>query len=732
MDNIYDEEKEYLYYVNKCINIELESANENLETLKKQRVTYDDAKRGEQFTKDAMIQFYLARIRRLKQIASSPYFARMDFQRDGSNQQAKLYVGKTSITDESNHLAVIDWRSPIASMYYDSSVGQAQYLSPSGIISGFISLKRQIVIEDALLKNVLDADLVTNDKILQQYLDVHADNKMKNIVASIQKEQNEIIRYKENKNIIVQGIAGSGKTSVALHRIAYLIYLMNNSNNTKKVQSDQFMIIGPNNYFLDYISGVLPDLEVESVSQNTIYDLVKNLIDDNLKILDYGSELQEYYKNRNANNESNLKNSRQYQFALDKYVSDILTYFYNSDILAYDKIIFSHEYIGQYLTNFRGEYREKILGLEKLLIKKVKENYEKYSDLLTEDIRKKALSLPRDSEERKLLYDKITLINKDVKTGLSKTIKKHFGLITNKIFQHYVSFVNDMDKYIDSPLVEPLKQSTLKTLKKKTLTRDDIAPILYLKGKLDSFDEYKNYVHVIIDEAQDLGMFEFIVLNKIFPTATFSVFGDLNQSIFSYRSIDNWEDVKDKVFDNKCDIFHMNQSYRTTDEIMKEANKVSEYVTGTVSNDIVRHGADVQYINYEKEKELVTNLEVKLNDFVSKGYKTIAIICKTEEDASYINLKLQEVGIRLNNITSSDTIYSGGICTISSSSAKGLEFDATILLNVNERTYNLEHDIDMKLLYVSMTRALHETSVIYNGELPHILKKTKTLTLTKK
>ena len=730
-ENIYKEENEYLEYVEKCIAKELEVSTERLEKLREQKVSYDDAKRGEQFTKAALIYFYASRIRRLKQIVKSPYFGRMDFEPSDSKSSQKLYVGKTTIYNSNNQLSVIDWRSPISSMYYDSFVGKANYESPKGIIEGYISLKRQIIIEDAIIKSVLDTDLITDDNILQNYLNVHAESKMKDIVASIQKEQNDIIRRPINENLIVQGVAGSGKTSVALHRIAYLIYLLNNNGSKNKVSSEQFLIIGPNNYFLDYISEVLPDLDVETINQTTISDMVINLINEKVTVQEPTDELKELYSNGKISMESSIKNNSQFEKALEKYIQEIIEYYKNTDVVCYGKVVFSKEEISELLKDVTGNYRTKIDFIQKKLIKKIKDNYDKYYDLLTEDLYREAYSLPKEDKRRRMLFDETTYIGNDVKTGLSKQIKKHFEFISKRIILIYAGFINNIDRYMNIDDVDIFKKSTTKRLSKKVLTRDDIAPILYLKSRLDDIKTYNNIVHVVVDEAQDLGLLEFKILKKIIPNATFSIFGDLNQAIFSYRSVKDWKTLRDIVFANNANIVMMNQSYRTTDEIMKEANKISEFLTNTSSKDIIRHGNSVEYVYCDKRKESLLISE-KIKEYLNKGYKTIAVICKTEEEAIQINNELYKNGMNVKNITSSDREYHGGICTITCGLAKGLEFDASILANVDSKLYNQLYDTDMKLLYVGMTRALHEMTIISTEELPDILNKREESLVRKK
>ena len=491
------------------------------------------------------------------------------------------------------------------------------------------------------------------------------------------------------------------------------------------------MIIGPNNYFLDYISEVLPDLDVETINQTTISDMVINLINEKVTVQEPTDELKELYSNGKISMESSIKNNSQFEKALEKYIQEIIEYYKNTDVVCYGKVVFSKEEISELLKDVTGNYRTKIDFIQKKLIKKIKDNYDKYYDLLTEDLYREAYSLPKEDKRRRMLFDETTYIGNDVKTGLSKQIKKHFEFISKRIILIYAGFINNIDRYMNIDDVDIFKKSTTKRLSKKVLTRDDIAPILYLKSRLDDIKTYNNIVHVVVDEAQDLGLLEFKILKKIIPNATFSIFGDLNQAIFSYRSVKDWKTLRDIVFANNANIVMMNQSYRTTDEIMKEANKISEFLTNTSSKDIIRHGNSVEYVYCDKRKESLLISE-KIKEYLNKGYKTIAVICKTEEEAIQINNELYKNGMDVKNITSSDREYHGGICTITCGLAKGLEFDASILANVDSKLYNQLYDTDMKLLYVGMTRALHEMTIISTEELPDILNKREESLVRKK
>ena len=213
------------------------------------------------------------KVEKLDKGLKKPYFARIDFYNDESSIKDVCYIGKIGVTDYDNNVITVDWRAPISSLYYDSNVGKASYASPEGTIYGELQLKRQYDIENSVLNSFNDVDTVSNDEILKPYLSVSADKRLKNIVATIQGEQNLIIRESITNNTIIQGVAGSGKTTVALHHIAYLVY-----NNRNLYEANQYMVIGPNKFFVDYISSILPDLDVDGVKQFDFVDFASNYL----------------------------------------------------------------------------------------------------------------------------------------------------------------------------------------------------------------------------------------------------------------------------------------------------------------------------------------------------------------------------------------------------------------------------------------------------------------------
>ena len=316
MNKELQEEKEYLKYV-----------RDLFQKIQKDSKTIID-KLPEIYKDDPLMLYNLSTLYGSKMVSlernyDKPYFARIDFKEDGKEKINKCYLGKVGTTDDNNEIATVDWRAPIASIYYDSSIGKASYEAPDGNIQGELLLKRQYDIEKGELIDFRDVDIVSDDEILAPYLSVNADNRLKNIVASIQSEQNEIIREKINKNLIIQGVAGSGKTTVALHRIAYLVY-----NYINDIKPEQFLVVGPNKFFVNYISNVLPDLDVNNVLQLTYDEVVKKYTKENFTFLPTEDKLIKSISTPDKMFFEKLRTSMLYKKAIDKYIEDYVAEFF--------------------------------------------------------------------------------------------------------------------------------------------------------------------------------------------------------------------------------------------------------------------------------------------------------------------------------------------------------------------------------------------------------------------
>ena len=260
-------------------------------------------------------------------------------------------------------------------------------------------------------------------------------------------------------------------------------------------------------------------------------------------------------------------------------------------------------------------------------------------------------------------------------------------------------------------------QKNILNIKNKNVEFEDLSALIYLKSKILGIEQYEQYRQVAIDEAQDFGDFSFYALKYLLKNATFSIFGDLAQSIYQYRGIENWKSVINNTFNDKCEMKYLLKSYRTTTEIMNSANNITSYINLNTAKPVIRHGKKVNYIKYNTSDEQINTIKNILKQYNEKEYKTVAIICKNEEEATLINNKLRNKEFVINNITDSDTQYNGGICTITSYLAKGLEFDGVVVANASENEYNSSKAINMKLLYVAMTRPLHELNILYNNNI---------------
>ena len=664
------------------------------------------------------INMYDEKMRLIYKNIDKPYFARIDFKRDNEKNLEKIYIGKVGVTDEDNNIVTVDWRAPISSIYYDSNIGRTKYIAPDGICEGELLLKRQFNIENQKLISYQDVDTVANDELLKPYLSSSADNRLKNIVSTIQKEQNEIIREPLNKNIIVQGVAGSGKTTVALHRIAYLVY-----NYRDTVKPNQYLVIGPNKFFVSYISNVLPDLDVDNVNQLTYDELCKEYINKDFTLISEDEKIKQYIKNPNSLNFQNLKVSMEFKNALDKYIEEIdKNIIPNKNIEIKGYVIFSSEFIKNTYNSIENpviyDNIEKKVNRTKLLLQKyIEDNLDDIKESLQNQFKEKTKDVSNEIRYKEM--DTLSSIEKELSKGFKQRLNKFFSPLLPNIYKTYITFLSRINEYIDLSNYNIKNEDVnynIKNLKSKKVEFEDLSSLIYLKTCINGVGEYANYKQVAIDEAQDFGDFNFVALKKLLSNATFSIFGDLAQSIYQYRGIKNWESVQDKTFNNKCEIKNLHKSYRTTTEIMNCASNITKHLGLNVAEPVIRHGENVEFINFSDIDEQIKTIENILEEYLKEDFKTIAIICKDEDEASQISKKLNKK-YNAVNITDSDTMYNGGICVITSYLAKGLEFDGAIVSNASKLKYDENNDMEMKLLYVAMTRPLHELKVLYDNEL---------------
>lgn len=676
-------------------------------------------------------------IRNLKTSVNKPYFARIDFTSDEDGKVSTVYIGKNGVIKNTD-IIVTDWRAPISSLYYDAEIGRCSFEAPNGTISGNMSLKRQFEIELGELQEYFDVDLVSNDELLQKYLNSNNDARLKSIVSTIQKEQNDVIRKKIFDNIIIQGVAGSGKTTVALHRIAYLVY-----NYMKTIKQNQYLVIGPNQVFLKYIKSVLPDLDVSSVEQCTFEQFAQMYIDENISVNSSDKKVIDNIEGKNNSDVDKFKCSIKYKKMIDKFLK---IYFYS--ITSKSLMLGNFEVIPQNIMREIFEGTEEVYSKDlnnkiEITIDRLCKYIENNYDFITSRYNNYSFELFKNvqtDEEKNKMRNMFSKDRAELSKNCRSILRKYFNkskVSTIKLYKLFISSINDYDIYNYNNISE-LKRKTQKNIKNNSYDFEDLSALIYIKTALGLNKNYERIKHTVIDEAQDLGEFNFYVLKESLPASTFSIFGDLAQSIYDYRGINNWNEVNEVMFSGNGEIVNFNKSYRTTAEIMESADDVLDSIGLSRSDMVVRHGNPVQVSEIEDANNIPEYIAEKICEYKEKGYKTIAVISKTDLLSNYINKALKMFGINIPNVTANDDLIDEKfrVCTISNQLAKGLEFDAVILNNANEEIYSSNSSLDMKLLYVALTRALHELDIVYSGTitkpLSGNLKKSNMLVLKRK
>lgn len=653
----------------------------------------------------------IANISRMKE---KPYFARIDFKADGNPNKDKFYIGKIGVLDLDGKTVITDWRAPVATLYYDSNLGNVEYNAPEGIIKGDMSLKRQIMINNKKIESIFDVDSVSDDELLKPYLGASADSRLKNIVATIQGEQNNIIRKDIEKNMIIQGVAGSGKTTVALHRIAYLMY-----NNANKYKANQFMVIGPNKFFINYISNVLPDLDASQAVQYTYEDLASEFIGEKLTYEDATQKLADIIDGKAQKSYLRYKTSMKYKTALHKYLNDYLRQYLSPEGLVINgvKVISKAKVMKVFVETPGFSVNHRMEMAAKIIANRFRNDSEVYNSVKSQ-MNEQILNESDPENKRKLTKKSLDLLKELTSNGFEKYLKKYVSMSNIKILNVYKEFVENVEKYVeekDNVDTELLKNDTLKALKNKVIENEDIAALMYIKYSLFGNEDYKNYKCVVVDEAQDFGKFSFYMLRKILSNAVFSIFGDMAQGIYSYRAIKNWDDITKDIFSN-AEYLRLEKSYRTSIEIMEEANKISQALELGRATPVIRNAGPTikTKISAQKQKDYIVN---RVKEYLNDGFKSIAIVYKDQKHMADLNKLFKENNIDSEIIYKDQEKYNGGVCIMTSYLSKGLEFDVVIIADAENDIYKPENTLDMKLLYVAMTRALHKLEFVYDNSI---------------
>ena len=639
---------------------------------------------------------------------------------------------------------VIDWRAPVADLYYEGRLGDASYDCPAGTIKGEIKLKRQYFFNKDGLENVMDIDITTNDEMLQPFLSANSDTRLKNIISTIQAEQNKIIRSDMWQPLVVQGVAGSGKTTIALHRIAYLIY-----NYEKNFYPEEFLIIAPNKFFLNYISNVLPDLGVDRVGQSTYEEIAFDVIGSTFEIEEPNEKLARIINNNKSEKEVNIckiieeasmfKSSIRYKNILDEYIYEIEGKVFPNKDFKIDKYIFmkkediAHLYYREYknlpimrrIEEITKHLKNSVMMRNGEILKDIEEERDyKVAKIKSEEENEEIrYSLIRD------VYDEADKLMKKITKDAKKHAQEYFSEKILKPIKYYRDFVdNYLEKFsagrIPKEQIDYIKSSFDKSQRHGKIEMEDIAPLMYIKYMIHGIKTKFELKHIVIDEAQDFSEFQFYIFKKIVNSNSLTILGDLSQGIYYYRGTNNWQKTMNMVFgiDNEPTYLTLEKTYRTTEEIMNTANKVISNIQDKLKcplgEPVMKNGEPVTIKEFNSQDEMANKISERLKEFKEKGLNNIALICKTVEDCEELKNRLKDDTIHI--ITDKDAEYNGGISIVPSYLSKGLEFDAVIITNADTNNYT-KSEVDTKLLYVSMTRAMNVLDIYHVNRLTELL-----------
>ena len=650
----------------------------------------------------------------LEKMLNSPYFARINFKFDDEDEFEKIYIGSNSLVDEKTHdMYIYDWRSPIASIFYRFGIGNAFYDAPAGRITGEVNLKRQYEISKGNLEYFFDADIQIMDEFLRKMLSQNASSKMKTIIETIQKEQDIIIRNTDMELIMVQGAAGSGKTSVALHRVAYLMY----RGLSSRLYADNIVIISPNTLFEQYISNVLPELGEKNVNSLKIEDIIQMVTkyesfqtrNDFLENL-LDNKKHDYVRKCSAE----FKSCPEFVEILNRFANDLPKKLIEFKDVYYDgKILLSsHLMKSRVMRNKNAKLSLRLGQLEEYILASVHEQRK---------LRIKKLKYFVYSNKRYVFEEEETarMLSIYESTALIKQIRKFTRL---NIFELYKKLFNEkyfysIAKGMDLPAcIDDILDFTNNNLKYEYLNYEDALAITFLYLKITEFNLFGNIKQVVIDEAQDYNALHYEIFSILFPAAHFTILGDINQTIGKREDLSLYEEIGRILGRPQNTLVTLNKSFRCTGEISRYSEK---FLSGNTKIDSFGRSGDEPEIHAGDTTDSYDDkIAREILSSRGKHYQSIALICKTRRDAFSLYNRLKEkIDIRL--ISGDGKADISGTFIIPIYSSKGLEFDSVLICDADNEHYYTEED--KMLLYIASTRALHRLNIFYTGEISRFL-----------
>ncbi|HYC84316.1 MAG TPA: 3'-5' exonuclease [Chryseosolibacter sp.] len=600
------------------------------------------------------------RKRRLIKLTSSPYFGRIDFRASGEPVETPVYIGLHSFSDENMRSNLIyDWRAPVSSMFYDFELGPASYRTPSGDIEGEILLKRQYRIRDGRMEFMIENAVNIQDDVLQKELSKSSDDKMKNIVATIQRDQNAVIRNETSTVMIIQGVAGSGKTSIALHRIAFLLYRFRDT-----IESKDILIISPNKVFADYISNVLPELGEDQIPEMVMEELAAELLEHKVPFQSFFEQVSLLLEGNDPGYVERIRFKSTFEFLskLNQYIIHLENNFFQPTELRVGKTVVPHPFI---LERFKAYHRIPLL-------KRIPELVREIQQYVRNEVRRK--------------------LSGQEKAQIWQALPQMFN--TDNVQDLYRNFFHWMKK-----------ETMFVMAPDGMLEYADVFPLIYCKLRLEGIQSLDHVKHLLVDEMQDYTPVQYAVLSRVFKCKK-TILGDISQTVNPYSSSSS--EVIHRVFP-QADTVKLLRSYRSTWEITRFAQHIK------ANPDIIpmeRHGPEPAIKGFGSNIEELAEIRRLMTFFKTSGYQSMGIICKTHDQAEFVMDELKSAEVSL--LTPDTTAFKHGIMITTVHLSKGLEFDQVIVPFASARNYAT--DLDRGMLYIACTRAMHELTLTYSKD----------------